>query len=504
MLFTRPLILVIFILLISSVLRFYNLPNVFVFAGDEEYQAILAQTIVKHFHLIWIGVGAAHTGFYLGPYWTYFTAFWLWLSKGDPLVTGYISSFIGVLTTLLTIITGWQLFGKRVGLISGLLYATLPLIVFFDQKYWNPTLIPFLSLLILLALSKMKKNQNWAILLSGCLGLIFHTHLSLFPLIFVAGFWLIKQKIKLSKRVIFLSIAAFLLIIAPLIAFDYFHKGSNILTFLRFNQISSDPVNKINPRHHFQAFFQTLGRIWYIAPFGNNSDEIITSCTSTSRIGSSLLTDQISRRFNPPPLLSLFGLAIFVLFLLSKYTWQKQNYSLLALFILSITGFFLFFPGGAFEYYLLGIFPLLLFLPAILIEYYKQLKLVIISIAILASILGIFTVISNNPEFGLGVKKPLIQQSIKLINNQPFDIKQTGICHFYEGWRYLFILNGKKPQRSQSDEGLGWLYSSEITDQKTRYTIILSETRAPINFEVKGSTILRSEGFSAYIFTNFN
>ena len=135
---------ILLILFIAAFLRFYNLSETFVFAGDEEHQAILAQSIVKDFHIIWVGVNAGHLGFYLGPYWAYFTSLWLALSNGDPLITGYIASSIGVLTTLLTILVGSILFSKRVGLLSGLLYATLPLMVFFDQKYWNPTLIPAL------------------------------------------------------------------------------------------------------------------------------------------------------------------------------------------------------------------------------------------------------------------------------------------------------------------------------------------------------------------------
>lgn len=492
---------ILLILLLSAFLRFYNLPDVFVFAGDEEHQAILAQTIIKDFHIIWVGVNAAHLGFYLGPYWAYFTAFWLALSNGDPLITGYISSTIGVLTTLLIILTGSTLFNKRVGLLAGLLYTTLPLLVFFDQKYWNPTLIPFLSLSLLLSLSKLKKNPRWLIVFAASFGLIFHTHLSLFPLIFIAIFRLFKQKIRLPRKIIFLSLSIFLLMITPLIAFDYFHKGSNITTPLRFSEISKDPVNRINPAHHFQALFQTLGRIYYLKPFGNNSDEVITSCTSVSRVGTPSEVDETSTRFTPPFLLSLSGLFILLNFLINKSTWHKLNNMLLALFILSIITFFLFFPGGAYEYYLLGIFPLVLFLPAILIDYFPKTKFLILASVFILSALGIFTVVSNNPEFGYGVKKSLIKQVANYID-QPFELKQTGICHFYEGWRYLFVLNGKKPERSDSDKGLGWLYANEITQKPVKFTVFLSESRVPINFDVMDVKVITAGGFSAYIFKN--
>lgn len=489
------------ILLLGAALRLYNLPNTFVFAGDEEYQAILAQTLIRHFHIIWIGVNAAHLGFYLGPYWAYFTAFWLLLSNGNPLITGYVSSFIGVATTLLIILTGSALFGKKTGLLAGLLYATLALTVFFDQKYWNPTLTPFLSLLMLLALYKTKTNPKWLILFSAGYGLVFHTHLSLVPLILVAGFWIIKQKINPPKRVVFLSLAVFLIMIAPLIAFDWFHKGSNITTPLRYREITSDYRNRINPLHHLNSLFQVLGRVWYISAPANNSDEIITSCSSASRIGNPE-TNGISQRYNPPFLLSLTGSGLVLLFFFHRKTWSNKAATLLSLFIIAITLSFLLFPGGAFEYYLLGIFPLLMFLPGILAVYLPKLKFLIITGAFMTAALGIFTVISNRPDFGLGVKQSLVRQVGVAIGSDSFELKQTGLCHFYEGWRYLFILNGKKPERSDSDNGLGWLYPEEITQKPVRYTVILSESRVPINFNPAKARIITSGGFTAYIFKN--
>ena len=84
-----------------------------------------------------------------------------------------------------------------------------------------------------------------------------------------------------------------------------------------------------------------------------------------------------------------------------------------------------------------------------------------------------------------------------------FELKQSGICHFYEGWRYLFVLNGKIPERSESDKSLSWLYPTEVSNKDVKYTIILSEARAPINFDIKDAQIVSSKGFKAYIFKNY-
>lgn len=89
------------ILLISIFLRFYKVQDLFVFTGDEEHQLSIAQTIVKNFH----------TEFYLGPFWEYFGALWLYVSRGDPAIVAYIASLIGVATTLLVYVTGRIILG---------------------------------------------------------------------------------------------------------------------------------------------------------------------------------------------------------------------------------------------------------------------------------------------------------------------------------------------------------------------------------------------------------
>lgn len=494
------LLLIFLILVVASILRFYNLPENFIFAGDEEHQTILAQSLVKDFHIIWIGVNAAHTGFYLGPYWIYFTAFWLWLSQGNALITAYVASAIGVLTTLLVILTGSSLFNKRVGLTAGLLYATLPLIVFFDQRYWNPSLIPFLSALLLLSLGRLRQNPKMAILLGISFGMVFHTHLSLVPLIFIAIFWIVWKKIKLSKKIIFFSLVVFLLMVLPLIIFDYFHKGTNITTPLRFREISAERVNNINPIHHFQALFQTMGRVWYLKPYMINSDEIIAPCAVSSRTDTTAQLGKFSNRFNPPILLSVAGASILLLFLLNKKSWSRENSILLALFMLTIIISFLIFPGASFEYYLLGIFPLLLFLPGILIDYLAKYRYLIYSLICLASVMGIWTVLTNDNVFGFASKRSLVREVKSIIGNEPFDLKQTGICHAHEAWRYLFLLEGLKPERSDSDAGLGWLYSGEISEKPAKYSVVLSEERVPIDFDITYAKILHQRGFKAYIF----
>src|SRR3989344_1795934 len=216
------------ILGLAAFLRFFRLPELFVFEGDVEHHILLANTIVRDFHVIWVGVNVANLGFYHAPYWTYFTALWLYLSNGHPLVLAYAAAAVGVMTTGIITIAGWHMFNRKIGLMAGNPYASLPLFVFYDQKYWNPTPTMLLSLLILISLYFARKWPIFWLLFSAAYGAVFSTHFSLAPLGFLAlyVFWRYKPGLKITL----LSLGVFLVFIFPLIVFDYYQKGRLITT----------------------------------------------------------------------------------------------------------------------------------------------------------------------------------------------------------------------------------------------------------------------------------
>ncbi|MFZ5932576.1 MAG: ArnT family glycosyltransferase, partial [Patescibacteria group bacterium] len=166
------------ILFLAFFLRFWQASDLFVFTGDEEHQLSITQTIVENFHLEWVGVSSADTGFYIGPFWEYFGAFWLWLSRGDPAILAYVAGALGIATTILVYLAGKFLFSETVGLVASFLYATLPLIVYYDRKFWNPTLTSFTALALFFTLAKTKDSPKWWFLVALLYGLAFHVHLS--------------------------------------------------------------------------------------------------------------------------------------------------------------------------------------------------------------------------------------------------------------------------------------------------------------------------------------
>jgi 4-amino-4-deoxy-L-arabinose transferase-like glycosyltransferase len=504
------IVLIIFILLISGFLRFYKLADNFVFGVDEEYQAYLAQTIIKDFHPIWIGVVNASVEFYLGPFWTYLTSGLLYFSKGNPLITGYFASFLGVITTLTVYLVGKKVFNSKVGFLASLLYACSPLIVFFDQKYWNVSPIPFLSLMMFFAVYSSSKNQKWWIVFSIAYGLVFHAHLSLAPLGLIGIYLFIKRFKKHKPKVILLSVLTFILTISPLLVFDYYHNFSNITFPLRLLSDLGDGSSKFDPVYKIKAFGYSLSRLVYLNPKADRADETNWGCTSTSDYDYFVRgenkdywekLDKVTTRTQPITLISVLFALLMLWFLIRRAIWQKDNTRLLAVYILIYFLSFILFPGNAYEYYLLGIFPLLFFIPGILLEKDNKpfLKLLIVALSFLLACYGVKTVVFSINSYGFNVKKEIISEVAEIIGNKPFILKSEGMCHIAEGWRYLYSYYGLKPVKSSTDTIFGWLYADEIGDSKNAMSVVMSEKRVPLNMDTADYASLSFGGFTAFI-----
>ena len=139
---------IILILLSSTTVRLLSLDKLMVFTPDESYILYIVQTIVKDFHIIWIGVNALGFDFYMGPGWVYFLYPFVAIFKNEPIVVGIISSLIGVITVWVIYWFGKKLYNKKVGLLASLFYGLSSLTVFYDQQPY-PSAVPLLSLLFM-------------------------------------------------------------------------------------------------------------------------------------------------------------------------------------------------------------------------------------------------------------------------------------------------------------------------------------------------------------------
>lgn len=495
---------VIFIIGLALFLRVYRLTDTYVFNLDEEYQATIAWTLIKDFHPIWIGVSSSFLDFYLGPYFTYFTALLLWISKGDPLSTAYFAALVGTITTGALFFIGRKLFNLTTAVVSSLLYATLPVLVFFDQKYWNTMFVPIVTLLLFLTIYLIKKSAWYWVLFAAIFGAILETHLEPTPLLLIGFFYFFKGGYFKRVKIVLVSFLVFALFYWPLAVFDYYHNFSNIGIFTRFGQGVSESKVTFNPVAKMKTLTDSMGRYWYLNAGNPNADEINFGCTSLSVKQEFSFIDQYAKRTYSTPVLSLITLAMVLYFFKIALKEKDRQYKLLGIFLIVSIISFLLFPGGSSEYYALFFLVLFTFIPGILISRMKDksLRILVILFVVAVSLLGINTVMKTSDEFSLGPKRILIAKVMEVVGDKPFSIEGRGVCHDYEGWRFLFKVYGRQPVQSYTDRNLGWLYPEEIGKDGGEYTVILSEDRIPLKEDLSNLPSIKEGGYRAYIKKN--
>lgn len=480
---------VIFILLLAAALRFTTLPNLMVFTPDEEYQLYIVQTLIKDFHIIWIGLSALGFDLYMGPFWLYIIYPFAVILHGDPLVLGVLTGILGVATTFLIYFLGAKMFGKKVGLFASLMYATSALMVYYDQQGYPPA-VPFFSILMTLSLYMTKQSGKWWILFAATYGMIFHIHFSLGLVIFVAIYWAISHKKTLNKKIILYSALTFLLMVSPLIAFDFFHKASNITAPLRMIQAAQKNKSNLNITHRFSVLAKTFSRVWYLEPHKNSADEILWPC----------MVNSMSTTTRANKAITVFTLMLLTIFLIRKNIWSDERKRLLILISLTLFIPFLFLSAiNPIEYYFLGFFPLLFLISVFVIESFKKSIRYIAYVLIMIFVIhGVFTVFTARNDFGVAAKKNLVTKVMIAIGDAPYELKEEGGCQKYGGWRYIFAVFGRIPERSSEDSVFGWLYPGEISQKRARYQVIMNETRVPRK-KTDSEYLLQEGGFSAII-----
>ncbi len=496
----KILFFIIVLICFAAFLRFYNLSNIYIFNFDEEYQATYAMTLVKHLHPIWIGVSAGFVDFYMGPYFTYFTAFFLWLSKGDPLITAYVAGLTGVVTSVVVFLVGRKFFNLTTGVIGSLLYAGSPLIVFYDQKYWNPMFVQLIVLLMFVSIMLIRKSAWWWVLYAALVGVIFETDLLPIPLVLI-GIWLfIKGKYFLNKKLVLACVMIFILLYWPLLVFDYVHNFSNLTILGRYSEQAKKVGAKIEPQKKILSIVDTMGRLWYLKPGSSNADEISTACYALSAKPEASFITKYTQRTVPNLGLIILSIGLLLSFLFISFKVKNKAYHLLACFILLSLGFYIFYSGGSFEYYLHGFVTLFIFTPGIVIsQVYKKYRPLFYPLVGIVLILGIYTVLNTSDSFSLGAKKKLITKVMNVVSDQKFSIDGRGACHNWEGWRYLFKVYGKTPASSYTDQNFEWLYPQEVYKGKVSYEVILAESRIPFDKDMSGYDRIDEGGYSAYI-----
>jgi len=234
-------ILMVGVLVIAAILLFYRLSDLMIFIGDQGFFYISARDMLLSGYIPLVGITSSHVWLHQGPFWTYLLAGALWIGHFNPVSGAYLSSLIGLITVFLVYKIGSEMFSQRVGILASMLYSTLPLVVFFARMPYHTEPIALLTLLFFYALFIWTKGYRYGVpLIIFLLAVLYNFEIStfmLFPIfLIVLGYGIAKKtswiKNILNKKIILLSLFAFLLPMIPMILYDIHHGYPQTIKFV--------------------------------------------------------------------------------------------------------------------------------------------------------------------------------------------------------------------------------------------------------------------------------
>lgn len=234
-------IVLLLILLIGFGIRLYKLPELMPFIGDYGWFYLSARDMIVNGEVPLVGIPSSHPWLHQGPLWTYMLAGAFGILGFDPINGAYLTVILGVFTILLIYIVGSEIFSKRIGLMSALLYATSPLAVVYSRSPYHTSPIPLFTLLYIFSLYKFIKGNNiffpLAILfLSILYNLELATAILWFILfiVLIYGMWRKTEWLKriISRKILIFSFLAFLIPMFPIIIYDFSNNFSQTLKFI--------------------------------------------------------------------------------------------------------------------------------------------------------------------------------------------------------------------------------------------------------------------------------
>lgn len=412
------------ILIIGIFLRTYDLVGRAHFNHDSDLFSWIVKDIVIDGHFRLIGQLTSAPGIFIGPFFYYLLIPFFIIFNMDPIAATVPITIIGALTIVSYYYVFSELFNKNLGLIISFFYSILIPNIDFDRLVAPSTLTNLWIVWYFFTIIMISRGYHNILPLLGILiGLIWHIHIALIPVLLAVPFAIFVSKRIPTKKQMFYFLISLFITSLPLIAFELRH-----------------------------GFSQTLSLI------GNFSSEHgggvgITKLSSVlNMISKNINALFLSPQSLPEKYRGLFALLL-LLSTLSVSYWKKlipkKEILSLLVWILGVIVFFTISSSLISEYYLYNIQIIFLaFLSLSFVYIYKLSKLGKTTIVILLTILLIknlnFTINQYIYHKGYIEKKGVVQYIKEDARKK--NIPCIGISYITApgenaGFRYLFFLN---------------------------------------------------------------
>lgn len=446
-----PLLLII---IISLFFRFYNFKEFHFWGGDEE---VLTATIR---HIIWdksptLLVQNANLGFGLGPFYHYFLTPFYWIFNFDLVKVQAVASLLGVATTILVYLSGKEIGGKRLGLISGFLYASSFFISIFDRRLVHLTLDPIMAAISLFALVKIaNKKYNYLPLLSIPIGFSFHADASLVVLVIAIIYALIYFRIPLRNKYGLYALLILGVFLLPLVAAEVVYKGAvikpMITSLLRRGESQSASNFFIYTPWEFTS---VLGRVFLTPPSNYIEQHFFYSFD------------------NPKPLFSpvtqyfialLFIIGLFLILKKRNDRGYKVVWFLTLGFISGILIYSLLLKNNFYQHYYMIFYPVfIVFASIVILEVTNNHPKILYSTLAFYFFINLYSLLNSSVKYPLYRKIDLVEKSLGVVGTKKFALYSSGDPYIHGGgWTELYTLAGHYPAKSYWYEFWRWIYQA--------------------------------------------
>jgi hypothetical protein len=283
-------------------LRFYNFYQAVTFLGDQGRDTIIVKRIVTLEHFPAIGAPSSIGGIFLGPFYYYLVAPFLFLARFNPIGPALGVAFISLIGLIVFYFILKNKFSQKVAL-----YATAFLVfsnvqISFARFSWNPNLLPLFAFLTLYFFTSMLEKPKlttsflFGSFLSFSLQLHYLAAFLILPIAVVYLSYFIKHKQKQTALItLFQAVIGFAVFFSPLVLFDLKHQFINSHSFIQL--FSSNSF--VNHSSYWERLNTTIVNLW-----------------------------QHIFNFSFPSWFSLIIFSIFIIYYLMNFRQIKKNYLL--------------------------------------------------------------------------------------------------------------------------------------------------------------------------------
>lgn len=229
----KYVLLALLLLVVGTFFRFYRLSEFVMFLGDQGRDALVVKRILTFEHLPAIGAPTSVGQVYLGPFYYYFIAPWLFIFQFNPVGLAYGVAFFSSLFIFIYFYVVREFFDNTVAIIATFFLTFSSSLVELSRFSWNPNILPMFSFLYVFVFIKALLNgRRWLYAASGCL---------------------LAISIQLHYLSIFLIPATIIIILHQMYKYGTTRKKilNNSLVFSIFFSLISSPLVIFDIRHNF-------------------------------------------------------------------------------------------------------------------------------------------------------------------------------------------------------------------------------------------------------------